>query len=271
MILLLVWMLVLWLLWMAVAVHHTRAGRRWWRRTALSSRTPSPTVVFEGAAQYIAHLARVVLLGPPEDVALLQTVKPQLEDIDVAPVGNEADECIVRQQIEGLGETIPQLLELILVITNVHYENKHWRPCVGYGRQLILHRGELRNEFRGQVLLGDILGIMSGELIPRRTKGTHPEFAPKVDLTVRVEDGTAGGGGAADWVVGEGWGCSVGERGEWGVECSQWGDDAGCLEAGGGPGLEGEASAVCCFQRCHVPVLILHGAVVIVFLVLVVW
>jgi hypothetical protein len=50
--------------------------------------------------------------------------------------------------------------------------------------------------------------------------------------------------------------------GEGSVEGADGGDDAGGFEPGAGPGVEGEADAVGCFEGSYVPGLFLHGVVI---------
>lgn len=97
-------------------------------------------------------------------------------------------------------------------------------------------------------------------MIPRQAERTDPELRPEVDLAERVEDGVAGGRGAADGVVLEGGG--RGGRGgqflEGGVEGADGSDASSGFETGGGPAVEGEAGSGRFFRVGYVPVLLLH-------------
>lgn len=127
--------------------------------------------------------------------------------------------------------------------------------------EFVLARGELRDQFGGQVRLADVLGVVRGEMIPREAEGTDPQFGSIVDLTVGVQDRMAGGGGAADGVVLEsrGRGAVGWELFEGGVQGADGGHASGGFEAGGGPNVEGEAGARGFFGVGHVPVITLHG------------
>ena len=128
-------------------------------------------------------------------------------------------------------------------------------------RQFVLAATELRNELRRQIRLANVLRIMRWEMIPRQAKGTDPQFGPKIDLTVGIQDCMASGGGAADGVVLQcrGWGAVGWEFFEGGVERADGSDAAGGFEAGGRPAMEGEAGAGGFLGVAHVPVFSLHG------------
>jgi len=183
----------------------------------------------------------------------------------VLAYGNHSSQAVLREQIQDLLYRVGQLRQFLHVGARVDAEDERGRARRRDGRQLVLARGELRYQFRGQVRLGDVLGVVRREVVPRQAEGADPQFGAVVDLAVRVEDDVARGGRAADWIVGQrrGRGAVGRELLERGVTGADGGDAAGRLEAGGGPAVEGEPGARLLLGGGDVPVLALHGSALV--------
>jgi len=230
----------------------------WWWWGGCPGGSGCGLFVGESTAEELLDCVGFVFFVAAEDVVFLHTVESQFVYLYVGPEGDEPHQRILRQQIQRLCDTVRQLTQLLRMTADIHHEQKRRRTRIRNTRQLILRRW--KHQLRRQILLVDILRVQRGEVVPAGAKGADPEFGAEIHLAVRVEDGLACDGGAADRFVGEGggWGGCGGEFGDGGDEGAEGGGEACGFEAGGGPGVEGEAGSVGLFEGGYVPPLILH-------------
>ena len=213
------------------------------------------------AAQQLPDPARAVLLVAPQHVRLGDAAEAQLVDLHVGAEGDETDEGVVGEEVDGLLEAVGQLGQLLGHGARVDAEQKGRRTRRGDAGQLVLARGVLRDELGGEVGLADVLAVVGGEVIPRQAERAHPQLGAEVHLAVRVEDGVARGRAAADGIVLEGLRRGAGRRQllEGRHQGADGSDAAGRLQPARRPAVEGEAGAALLLRRGHVPRLLLHG------------
>ena len=164
------------------------------------------------AAQQLPDLARAVLLVAAQHVRLGDAAEAQFVDLDVGAEGDETDEGVVGEEVDGLLEAVGQLGQLLGHGARVDAEQEGRRSGRRDAGKLVLARGVLRDELGGEVGLADVLAVVRGEVIPREAERTNPKLGAEVHLAVRVEDGVARGRAAADGVVLEGLRGGAGRR-----------------------------------------------------------
>ena len=148
---------------------------------------PRPAAV---QAELVRDLARVALLAALKDPALGALGEPNLVDLDVGAVGDEADEGVLGEEAEGLEEGALAGVELVLADARVDDEDvRRWlRPP--RLRDGVVDRAVVREELRGEVGLRDRV-VVRRELVPRVAEGAHPELSREVHAGEGVEDGAA--------------------------------------------------------------------------------
>ncbi len=244
-----------WCVWIGGTGAWTSTWTCAWTCTALH-------LILESTAEQFLDFPRGVLLIPPQHIILLHALEAQLVHLHIGPKRDQSHQTVLRQQIERLRDAVRQLGQLLLMRANVHHKDEHRRTRVGNARggEFVFAACELRNQLGGQVLFGDVVGIVRREVIAGVAEGTYPEFGSEVHLAVRIEDGRAGRVGAADGFVREGGGGrrGGGECGQGSVQGADGGDDACGFQTRGRPCVERETDAVRLFPRCYVPPLFLH-------------
>lgn len=146
------------------------------------------------------------VLGALEDVGLGDLAEAELVDVDVGPEGDQTEEGVVGQEINGLRQGGLEEADLFLDDTGVddEHENRRRRRrrggVGGGGGLVVLDGGVLGEELGGEVFVGDG-GVVEGEVVALEAEGTDPDLGGEVDDGEGVEDGSAGA--AAERGVGE--------------------------------------------------------------------
>mmetsp|Transcript_22641 Transcript_22641/g.70877 ORF Transcript_22641/g.70877 Transcript_22641/m.70877 type:complete len:374 (+) Transcript_22641:1469-2590(+) len=169
-------------------------------------------------------LDRVVLRAAEGD-GLVTLGEAEFVDHNVGPKGDEAHEGVLGQQVQRLLDRVLQLVELRVRQAGVEDEDEDRRRDGASLLELVLDRGELRNELGRQICLRDVLSVVGREVVPAQAERTGPQLRPVVHLTVRIQQGAAAV--ASNRVVRQG--RRVRDRLERGVQAANRDDDPRCL------------------------------------------
>lgn len=182
--------------------------------------------LLEEEVQVIQDLIFGDVLGTPEDVGFGGVGESELVDVDVGAEGDEADEGIVGEEIDGLREGGFEEEKLLLDHTRVDDEEedgREGRRIGGGGSAEVFDGGVLVEELGGEVGFGDG-GVVRGEVVALEAERADPDLGGEIGVAEGVEDGSAGAA-AEGGVRNEGRRLRRGERLERGVDCRD-GDDA---------------------------------------------
>ena len=108
---------------------------------------------------------------------------------------------------------------------------------------------------RGLQRTTDIIGIVRRKVVALQAKGTDPELAAKVNLTIGIQDGVTG---AANRIVGHRHAVVRRELLDRAVEGSKRSDRSRGLQATARPAMEGQTGARHVLRRRYIPATV-HG------------
>jgi hypothetical protein len=115
-------------------------------------------------------------------------------DIDHLSIGDQADKCVLRDEIETLLERILELRQLLCVDTRVNHKQEDRlsvRILPGF-REDILDGGKVLHQLSGLALFCDVLSVLGREVVSGHTDRAGPDFESEIDLAVGVQHSLAG-------------------------------------------------------------------------------
>jgi len=202
-------------------------------------------------SQLVLDLLRVELLVTSEYEALRAVSEAQLVDLHHFAVCDESDHGILGDEVDALLEGVLELDQLLRSDCRVNdkHENGSCVLRLVLGRwQHILESGIVLHELEGQGGLGDVVGIVLGEVVGRQTDGALPRFELEVDRAVGVQHALA-------LFAGHGWvldGSSTLDFFQGRVQSANGEDDSCCTNFGVGPVVPGEPDAILHFSLVEV-------------------
>lgn len=144
-------------------------------------------------AKLIQNLVLRDLLGPPEDVDLAEIGESELVQVHLRAEGDEAHECVLRQERDGLPHGHLNVLQLLLDDAGVDDEEKYGRrgraahPRDAGSADDVLDGGALREELGGDVGLR-YGSIVRGKVVPGEAERADPDLGSEVYAREGVEE-----------------------------------------------------------------------------------
>lgn len=143
-----------------------------------------------GETQHVLDLLRGVFLATTEDVGLGTLDVAELVDLGHGPEGDQANEGMVRQEIQARDQGFLEGRQAVLFLAGIDDVEEDGRARSRSG-ELVLDGGMRRVQLQGDALGGDVF-VVRGKAVPRQAEGADPDACSNVDLAEGIQYGAAG-------------------------------------------------------------------------------